>query len=117
MPIPEEFKICVLNESSDINKYYPVQGPYTLTNARQVLGDVAKDSLFLHISTCKPIHPSDEAKYTINDVSHSGTIILQRKRECPWPTCSTCLEVLKEYPGTIGVSVAEIDFSFSRLVS
>ena len=116
MALAPGYRICVLNQESDMTKIVSLGPNSTLYDCRSRI-PCNDNLLFFDIHECKPIHPTDEGKRKVSDISSSGLIILQQKSECLWPRCKTCGEVLKEYPSAIGISVAEVDFSLSQLVS
>ena len=75
----------------------------------------ANGFLFLNIQTQKPVHPSDESKIKLSEISINNIILMQVESDIPWPICKTCNRITKEY-GRIGQSMAEVQFNYEILV-
>lgn len=109
-----QFQICFVNQSSydtvDCDEHT------ALSEVRNKIGGKANGFLFLNIREQKPIHPSDESKMKLSEISINNFILMQLESDIPWPICETCHKITKEY-GRIGQSMAQVEFNYEILVS
>lgn len=106
------YQVCFVNLSST---FCDIPEASNLNDARNHIAS-SNGFLFLNISNQKPVHPSDEKGLKISDIHLNGFVLMQLETDVPWPKCVNCNKLTKEYPGKVGVSMAEVEFNHEILV-